>query len=228
MKKTSILLALVMLSALLLGGCFGVPGTVSTPSATITPSPDIPPDRLISRGEAEALVGNALKEPTVRPTARPIAQQYTPVPGSTLSPSVAPTASPALIEYVMCFYDSAVKGDRFLQISVLQNTPYMAAQGIPVKNLFDRLRSPGPGVMSDPTLMVVENVGDEAYILPPGIHIMFQGYYIVIGVGDPVDPDNEKILVEAGRLAVKNLAAILGVPAPTDKPTAPPPTSSAQ
>lgn len=227
MKKTSILLALVTLSALLLGGCFGLPGTVSTPSATITPSPDIAPDRLISRGEAEALVGNALKEPIVRPTVGPMAQ-YTPAPGSTLSPSVAPTASPALIEYVMCFYESAVQGDRFLQISVLQNTPYMAAQGVPVKGLFDRLRSPGPGVMSDPTLMVVEDVGDEAYILPPGIHIMFQGYYIVIGVGDPVDPDNVKILTKAGKLAVENLAAILGVPAPTDKPTAPPPTSSAQ
>jgi hypothetical protein len=91
---------------------------------------------------------------------------------------------------------------------------------------YDAIKGKGPSTTSDPMMIMVDGVGDDAVIEAPGLHILFQGYYIVIGLGDPyldtVYPNgktNEQMLIEAGKLAVKNLAAMLGVPAPTELPT---------
>jgi hypothetical protein len=203
MKKTPFIAVLLLLSAVLLGGCLYQPvatGATATPAVTTSPV-NVEPWELISKEEAEELTGNKeLKDPLISPTASPGAYSG----------------------FVLCLYDTAVKGGRFLQISVLQTTQAMASQGVTPKMAFDTLRSPGPMYSPDPKLMVVQGVGDEAYILPPGMHIMYRGYYIVIGVGDPDDEASQAILINAGKKAVENLAAILGVPAPTESPTSAP------
>lgn len=51
----------------------------------------------------------------------------------------------------------------------------------------------------------VEGIGDEAYIATPGIHILKDGYYITIGVGNLSLPENHERLKEAGKLAKENL-----------------------
>ena len=51
----------------------------------------------------------------------------------------------------------------------------------------------------------VEGIGDEAYIATPGIHILKDGYYITIGVGNLSLPENHERLKEAGKLAMENL-----------------------
>jgi hypothetical protein len=55
----------------------------------------------------------------------------------------------------------------------------------------------------------VEGIGDEAYLATPGLHILSDGYYISIALGNPSDKKNQEMLKEAGLLAVDNLKATL-------------------
>lgn len=223
MKKIPLILAAVLLLGVLLGGCFNLPLASTGPKPSYTPSPEIGPLLLIPKADAERLVGNALQAPVIMPTAHPAtsaAASATPVPTGSPAASVGPTATPAANSNVFCFYETAVKGGRFMQITLMQTTEAMAANSVSAKDYYDAQKGKGPSTVGDPSLTMVKGVGDEAFMLPPGIHILFKGYYIVIGVGDPTVQANQDILMAAGKLAVKNLAAILGVPEPTEAPAA--------
>ncbi len=54
-----------------------------------------------------------------------------------------------------------------------------------------------------------EGVGDEYFFGTPGLHILYKGYYIVIGAGNSNDPGVRSILKQAGALAVSNIDKIL-------------------
>ena len=54
----------------------------------------------------------------------------------------------------------------------------------------------------------VDGVGDEAYFATPGLHILEDGYYILIVIGNLDDEGNSEKLVEAGKLAAWNLATV--------------------
>lgn len=55
----------------------------------------------------------------------------------------------------------------------------------------------------------MEGIGDEAYLATPGVHILSDGYYISIALGNLSDKRNQEMLKEAGLLAVDNLKATL-------------------
>ena len=55
----------------------------------------------------------------------------------------------------------------------------------------------------------VENIGDDAFIAAPGIHIVKSSYYIQISVGNISDENNREILRKAGILAVNNLEKLI-------------------
>jgi hypothetical protein len=55
----------------------------------------------------------------------------------------------------------------------------------------------------------VDGVGDEYFFGTPGLHILYKGYYIVIGAGNSDDPGVRSILKQAGALAVGSLDTIL-------------------
>ncbi|NLO28520.1 MAG: hypothetical protein GX113_10165 [Actinobacteria bacterium] len=55
----------------------------------------------------------------------------------------------------------------------------------------------------------MEGIGDEAYLATPGLHILSDGYYISIALGNLSDKENQEMLKEAGLLAVDNLKATL-------------------
>jgi len=52
----------------------------------------------------------------------------------------------------------------------------------------------------------VEGVGDDAFIAAPGLHMMANGYYVMIALGDPADAKNVELLKKAGALAAEELA----------------------
>ena len=225
MKKISVIIAAALLCSVLLSGCAALSG--ATPGPTVTASPYLDPSLLISKQEAESLVGNALEDALVQPTTPPTESmepitQPAPTGTGTAAPSAGPTQTPSYSNFMMCYYDSAVKGGRFLQISVMQVTPQMAAQSgqaglgdLSALGQFNAMKGKGPSTTGDPTMMIVSSIIGEkfetvdAFILPPGIHLYYRGYYIVIGVGDPSDAANEQILEKAGQLAVHNLDRIL-------------------
>lgn len=192
MKKGIITVCLAVSVALLLGGCFGyVPsaqGTPlpsgATPAPTPTVGPQVDPQKLISRAEAEQLVGNALKDPDK--------DKINGIPSEGMT---------------FCLYDTEATNGRFLQVSVFQRTE--TYNGDP-RAVFDALKTPAANSTAQPAIAAVSGVGDEAFIADPGLHMMYKGYYILIAVGDPRDPANQEILKAAGKKAAENLDKLLG------------------
>lgn len=56
--------------------------------------------------------------------------------------------------------------------------------------------------------VVVENIGDEAYIFTPGLHILSDGYYITVSAGNIDKPEVQELIKIAGKLAIENLNKI--------------------
>jgi hypothetical protein len=237
MKKAILFLAFLLL-ALPLGGCYGLMPQSTGPDVSVTPSPYVNPETLIPKADAEKIVGNALENALELPTFPSASAAAEVQPAVSGMPAAAPLVNPAPAQIMTCFYEAAAEGGHFLQVGLLQTNDAMAAQKVTARMQYDALKGKGPSTTADPKMIVVSGVGDEAVIEVPGIHILFRGYYIIVGLGDPYDgtvypngKTNEQMLIEAGKLAVENLAAALGVPAPTQTPSETPqasPEASAQ
>jgi hypothetical protein len=195
MKKVSLIIALLLLCAALFSGCTFTlptaeptlaPGVTASPAPTV--GPKIEPEQLISKQEAEELVGNSLKEGTKE--------------------------SLASDGMELCFYDAPSKDKHFLQISIYQAASMPSATQNPLA-IFNSLISATPQASVAPSTtplihQVVTGIGDQALIAPPGIHIAYSGYYIAISVGDQNIPANQEILKKAGLKAVENLKKLIG------------------
>ncbi len=96
------------------------------------------------------------------------------------------------------FYGSE---DHFLQLSLTQQAMMPAEQRQTPESLYRAI------VENFEDAIPVEGIGDEAHFATPGLHILKDGYYILIAVGNLDDAGNREKLVEAGRLALENLAA---------------------
>jgi hypothetical protein len=195
MKKRLFLILPAVIVAALLGGCCGAGGgsnylyPTQAPSGAPTPTIglQVEPQQLIDRKTAETLVGNALKDME--------------------DPKVKPNSDPAM-GMSFCLYDSAVDGGRFMQIALYKRTEQFNTDPTLI---FNALRSPASNASAPPVIATAEGIGDSAYIADPGIHIMYQGYYIVISVGDPKNPANQEVLKSAGSAAVAQLKTLLGI-----------------
>ncbi len=97
-----------------------------------------------------------------------------------------------------CLYASE---DHFLQISLTQQAMMPAEQRQTPESLYRAI------VENFEDAVQAEGVGDEAYFATPGLHILEDGYYILIAIGNLDDETNREKLTEAGRLALANLAA---------------------
>ncbi len=189
MKKGLIAALLLVMIAGLMAGCMGggivaevtaspLPSGVK-PSPTPTMNPKVQPEQLISAQEAAQLLG-----------VEKIPEQSA---GATTPPN-----SIAKEGMFLAFYNA---GDgRFLQITVHQRAEELSTISVP-KDLFDRLQR------NVKDLVAVEGVGDSAFIAAPGLHMMANGYYVVIAVGDPTAAKNVEILKNAGKLVAEKLAA---------------------
>ncbi len=99
-----------------------------------------------------------------------------------------------------CLYNAE---DHFFQIGLTQQAMMPAEQRQTPESLYWAI------VKNFEDAVPVEGVGDEAYFATPGLHILQNGYYILIAIGNLDDVGNREKLTEAGSLAVENLKAAI-------------------
>lgn len=183
MKKGILFALIVVIAAALLSGCVGAPaptpdgtplpsGVTASPTPVPTPIPTVSPTKqpelLLTKSEAEMLVGSNLNDGKV---------DTTKADGMTL-----------------VFYGSPVEKGRFLQVMIYQRNEEAVA--IPQLR-YNALKKDMKNVFND--------IGDEAFITAPGLHMMVNGYYVVVACGDPAKPENVEILKKAGKALAEKL-----------------------
>lgn len=138
----------------------------------------IEPETLISKAEAEQLLGQSLKDPEKK--------------------------EKKAVGMKLAIYDTIKEGTgKFLQVGITQQS-FMPANGQSPKAIFDSLK----GNFKNATM--VSGIGDDAFIAPPGLHILYKERYITIAVGNSDNEKNREILKTAGKKALENLDKTLG------------------
>ena len=153
-----------------------VDNNASSDEAAVNNKPEqlIEPCQLISKTEAEELIGESMLD--------------------------AEKSENEVVGLKLCFYESlAEESDRFLQVSLTQQA-FMPEGDLTPKFLFESIKE-----NFEDELMILDGIGEEAFIATPGIHILSGDYYIEIGVGNTSDDANIEILKKAGKKAVDNL-----------------------
>ncbi len=158
----------------------GSKSSVGTAATTIPPAPQVEPPAdviepasLISKDEAEGILGKSL--------------------------DTVETLEQERVGLKQCLYGS---GDDLFQIGFTQQAMMPAGQTQTPEDLYRAI------VENFEDAVEVEGIGDEAYLATPGLHILYDGYYIVIALGNLSDENNREKLKEAGTLAVANLRAM--------------------
>jgi len=204
MKRFSFIIVLLLSMALCLTGCAGsgakvpqVPKApeaaeseaasapaVSTPAAgqDSTPAGDIiEPEQLISKPEAEQLLGEAVKDGE---------KKEQPVVGKKI-----------------CFYNAQNEDSlSFLQISITQ-AAFMKSGSQTPESIYAATKE---ALIETDEQRSISGVGDEYFFGTPGLHILKDGYYLCIAVGNSDDSKVQEVLEQAGALAVANLQKALG------------------
>ena len=133
----------------------------------------IEPSALISREEAESIMGTTLD--TVRDVEEP------------------------RVGLKQRLYESQ---EHLFQIGLTQQAMMPAGQPQTPESIYRAIVDNFDDAVSVP------GIGDEAYFATPGLHILQDGYYILVAVGNLSDETNQEKLKTAGKLAVTNLKAI--------------------
>ncbi len=172
MKRASLVLVAVVITTLA-GGCSGSKSETQSQKGKI-----VDPCELISKRDAEQLIGEPMKDPQER--------------------------DKKVVGLKLCTYESTKKDSfRFFQISITQQA-FMPNNGQSPKSIYKSLKANFPNAVN------VEGIGDDAFIAPPGLHVLKGDYYITIGVGNSENPENREILKAGGKKAVKNLLRLTG------------------
>lgn len=167
-----------LLTTLCVAGCdsAGKPGDSRTAAARI-----IAPCEVISRGEAEDLLGTTLQE--------------------------GQTTEEERVGLKGCIYQPA--GDPLgpaFQITITQQA-FMAAEtlasGTTPESIFQAIR------YNFEDELLPQEIGDDAFIAPPGLHLLIRGHYITIAVGNSGIQKNREILQLAGAMAVDKVEKIV-------------------
>ena len=102
-------------------------------------------------------------------------------------------------------YFDAQEGDGFLQISLSQSALMPQGSTITPEEVYQGAKAG----LDDTSDVDISDIGDECFTGTPGLHIVSDGYYIVIAAGNSDDPAVQEVLKKAGELAVRNLKAII-------------------
>jgi hypothetical protein len=178
-------LALLML-CLLVAGCGG-PGKEGTPQGDNGAAKDteiarglVDPLTLLTKAEAEAILGEPLREPQLKDTKNPLGQKnawYEPVPDAT---------------------------GRFIQISVIQNegmTEKVRQGGRSAPEVYQETKKlladvkPAPGI------------GDDAFFGTPGLHILKGNVYlnIIVSTGKIDKTQDQELEKRVAEKAISRL-----------------------
>lgn len=140
----------------------------------------IDPCRLIPRAEAERIMGTTLAD--------------------------GPSTEQKAVGLKICLYEASDLAQGLFQVSLTQ-AAFMSEQvlafGQTPTSIFNTTKE------IFPQRTPVAGVGEEAFIAPPGLHILNRDYYLVIALGNTGRAENRARLEEAGKIAVRNLNALL-------------------
>ncbi len=168
--RLKLCLALLMFSVLLfVAGC-GSSGKIGASQGDTGGAQEtgaakglIDPCTLLTKSEAEAALGETVKEPELKDTKNPLGQK-------------------------ICFYAPVSdKSDRFIQLSVVQNegmTKNLRDSGYNVKQLYEETKKN----LTD--AKPVTGIGDDAFWGTNGLHILKGNEYLNISVGNTSKPGN--------------------------------------
>ncbi|MDK2981936.1 MAG: hypothetical protein PWQ55_2283 [Chloroflexota bacterium] len=140
----------------------------------------ITPQELISKAEAENILGESVRDCT--------------------------PSENAAVGQSLCFYDSQDETSfRFLQIAITQQAAIPSENGITPQTIYDTTKD-----TFGPDALPVDGIGDEAMLVSGGYSVMSDGYLLQISAGNTDDETVLSILDQASRLAVANLQSHLG------------------
>jgi hypothetical protein len=124
----------------------------------------IEPCKLITKNEAESIMGTALHE-----------GQY---------------SENKIVGQKICLYEAMNNSSAFLQISLTQNgfiASYVLASGQNAKTIYTSIKNAFPDREN------ISKIGDDAFIATPGIHILKGDYYLTIGAGN-IKSNKDKLI----------------------------------
>lgn len=104
------------------------------------------------------------------------------------------------------FYDPEQEGSLgFLQLSLTQKSSMPKGSTITPEEIYESTKA----ALDETSDFPVSDICDDCFSGTPGLHILSNGYYIVIGAGNSDDIGVQEILKQAGALAVANLEELL-------------------
>jgi hypothetical protein len=101
----------------------------------------------------------------------------------------------------LCVYDTVSAGSgKLLQIGLTQQA-FMPNNGQTPQSIYAALKANFKNAIN------VDGIGDDAFISPPGLHVLKGGFYLTVAVGNSNDPKNQELLQTIGkRLVAEHLS----------------------
>ncbi len=179
MRKWSVCLAALIVSAVLLSGCSGAKAPAGA-NSTNQSAKLVEPEQLISKSEAAQLLGEAVKEGE---------KKEQPAVGQKLS-------------FYAPLNDST---QTYVQIAVTQ-TAFMNNKNNTPESLYNSTKA---NINDSTKAMKVDGIGNEYFFGTAGLHILTDGYYLVIMTGNSNKPEIRTLMGEAAKIACKNLKNLI-------------------
>lgn len=105
----------------------------------------------------------------------------------------------AAVGLKLCVYNTVQEGSgKLLQIGLTQQS-FMPSNGQTPQKLYEALKGNYTNALK------VDGIGNDAFIAPPGLHILAGNYYLTIAVGNSNDPKNQELLKTIGKKIVGKL-----------------------
>ena len=172
------ILCLTLLSSLLLSGCGGN---------------SAPPAKAPASSPAVSSTAAKIIEPCDL-VSKTEAQQYLGQPLK--DPEKKETSAVGL---KLCVYNTVQEGSgKLLQIGLTQQS-FMPNNGQTPRKLYDALKGNFTNALK------VDGIGNDAFIAPPGLHVLTGNYYLTVAVGNSNDPKNQELLKTIGKKIVGKL-----------------------
>ena len=190
MRKTVLVFVIILICSTLLGACQNAEHAVSTAESNTSEKQEssenettradiIEPEELISKDEAEAILG--------------------------MSVANGEKSENEVTGQKICFYDG-VNNDinGFLQISISQEAFLPSSSYMDIEDIFTSIKD-----MFSESLIPIDGLGDDAFLASGGYYILYRGYFISIYSGNTEKAEVLNRLDEASHIALNNLDALI-------------------
>ena len=105
----------------------------------------------------------------------------------------------AAVGLKLCVYSTVEEGSgKYLQIGITQQS-FMPNNGQTPKKIYDALKDNFKNAVK------VDGIGNDAFLAPPGLHVLAGNYYLNFAVGNANDPKNLALLKTISKTVVGKL-----------------------